>query len=833
MGAVSRYGQSYWTELDKSRKEVKGFLKSLSPDMVGGGFVLYDPQLFILKPRSAYLNSPWTQRIVCVGTPDATFDHTQKAFMDLLAKSKVFKEQVEKFQPTRLEDCPVHSKRLLKKLIVIEQVIKKFSQPALDQLKKNYEGDKKPENATSLRKFGEEIFPILTDIKEIFIKKLIPHLPTIKDDISLQKFAFSARGILGRREDNIRHIREIRWASQTGVVVTGDFISDCLQDIAEKSSTTRGELQNAVNHIGYSHQAVEILAGYGAANWKPLRPVGDNENVNFGEGGVTGSSERDHKGKSPNLSNVYYLVNPYDMQLVMGCGPIDTKMKAQQLAASLIKAGEKVPGDKKRFVVHQFDTFKTEGYLMTRTPDLVVHAEECLKNALGKDTSLLHINTALSAASTLPAEHDQSFMQINIESLAMIGSYVFEDIEKTFAAQEIVQLKDNQEMKNYSSLLQHMNQVTKFADQIKIDKAGIRSSFSPPVPEEQQQTQILAESTYYRQHSLEQSLMIPKQAGSAYPSLERSQNQLKAALSELYAQLDAVIDEFDTRVWCHRDDAKEERRSLFQKSKLLLKLLKMNLGYQLKAQNMPKVSRCTEIELLLLTYKMLNIHVVLTCRNGLDRGAVPKAMYSALSNLEQKLHTKAKGIVKSEEAKEQIAKVLTYEKLFDIITHQDTMRDTLFTIINSMGTFASAVIEDLQQLDKPTLATSLNNQLEETIKAHCANDEELGSRLRCALLYQELFTVNLFAGMLKTLFSTGVSGMKWHHDASYLAGEYANFHPLERLAMFLHLKDKNSTSTTPVRLMHYSKGGRVFAKSLRITQAAIQIFLRLNQLREG
>jgi hypothetical protein len=428
-------------------------------------------------------------------------------------------------------------------------------------------------------------------------------------------------------------------------------------------------------------------------------------------------------------------------------------------------------------------------------------------------------------------------MQINIESLAMIGSYVFEDIEKAFAdSQEMGQLKEKGKMENYCSLLQHMTNVMKFADQIKNDKAGIRSSFSSPVPEEQQQTQILAESTYYRQHSLEQSLMIPKQAGSAYPNLESSQNQLKAALSELYAKLDAAIEEFYDQSATHTDPALEEIQSLFQKSKLLLQLLKMNLGYQLKVQDMPKVSRCTEIELLLLTYKMLNIHVVLTCRNGLDRGAVPKAMYSALSNLEQKFNRQIRESVLSEE-KESITQVRTYEQLFDIITHQDEMRDKLFTIINSMDIPSSNVVEDLQQLDKPVMSTPLIDQLKEKIRAYCAKrvnatDRELESKFGNTLLYQELFTVNLLQEMIKTLFSTGVAGMKWHHDASYLTGEYANFHPLERLPMFIHLR-KDANSTIPVRLMHYTKGGRVFAKSLKITQAAIQIFLRLNQLREG
>jgi len=838
MAVISSYDQAYWTALDKQRKEIKGFLKSLRPEMVGGGFVLYDPDRFILTPRSAYLNSPWTQRLVCVLTPEATFDKTQAAFMDLLAKCKTFKEQIEAFKPSRPEDCSAHSKRMLKKLIVIEQLITEVSQPALDQLQKNYQGDGKADNARSLREFGTEIFPILTNVKELFINKLTPHIPTIRDDISLQKFAFSARGILGRREDNIRHIVGIRWAPKTGVVVAPDFISNCLQDAAEKSSTTRGELINAVNHIAYSHQAVEIQAGYGAANWKPLRPVGDGEQVSFAEGGVTGSSERDHKGRSSNLSNVYYLVNMHDMQLVVGCGPIDTKVKAQQLAACLVKAGEVAIGEKKRFVVHQFDTFKTEEYLMTRTPDLIANAEECLKKALGDGISLLHINTALSAASTLASEHDKSFMQINIESLGMIAGYVFEDIEKMFVdSPEMKKVKETDGMKAYSTLLQQVNNVTRLAAQVKADKNAIRSSFSSPVPQEQQQRQMMAESTYFQQNSLEQSQMLPKQTVSDYPNLESSQNQLRSALFDLYAKLGAVIEEINIQIWAYVDPSKEQVQSLFQKSKVLLELLKMNLGCQLKAPNMSTISRCTEIELLLLTYKMLNIHVVHTCRNGLDRGAISKAMFSALSSLEQKCYIKALGSVESE-TKELIAQVRTYEMLFDVITHQDEMRDKLFTIINSMDSLLSNVIEDLQQLDKPAMTSSLNDLLQEKIKAYClkkenAGDKGLASRLGYAHLYQELFTVNLLSSeMLKTLFSTGVVGMKWHHDASFLAGEYANFHPLDRLAMFIHLK-KDGTSTTPVRLMHYTEGGRLFAKSLKITRAGIQIILRLNQLREG
>jgi hypothetical protein len=97
----------------------------------------------------------------------------------------------------------------------------------------------------------------------------------------------------------------------------------------------------------------------------------------------------------------------------------------------------------------------------------------------------------------------------------------------------------------------------------------------------------------------------------------------------------------------------------------------MNLGYQLKAQDMPKVSRCTEIEFLLLTYKLLNMHIINTCRNGLDRSGVFRAMHSALSSMELKFYDQTKKVVKAEEEKEQIAQVLTYQALFDLILHQD------------------------------------------------------------------------------------------------------------------------------------------------------------------
>jgi hypothetical protein len=70
MAGVSGYGQPYWAELNKQSKEIEGFLKSLSPTTVGGGVVLYNPDLFILKPRSAYFNSTLTQRIVRVLKPE-------------------------------------------------------------------------------------------------------------------------------------------------------------------------------------------------------------------------------------------------------------------------------------------------------------------------------------------------------------------------------------------------------------------------------------------------------------------------------------------------------------------------------------------------------------------------------------------------------------------------------------------------------------------------------------------------------------------------------------------------------------------------------------------
>jgi hypothetical protein len=143
---------------------------------------------------------------------------------------------------------------------------------------------------------------------------------------------------------------------------------------------------------------------------------------------------------------------------------------------------------------------------------------------------------------------------------------------------------------------------------------------------------------------------------------------------------------------------------------------------------------------------------------------------------------------------------------------------------------------DAYLLYKPGMTTSLNDQLIAKIKEHCAeennkNDKGLEERLGYALLYQKLFTINILSPeMLKTLFSTGVAGMKWHHEGLF-ATRYTNFPALDRLAMFVHLK-KEDDSTIPVRLMHYFES-RLFGKSLKLTQAGMDIILRLSQLRAG
>jgi hypothetical protein len=174
MAAVSSYGSSYWAALDKQTKEIKGFLKSLSPERIGNGLVLYDPARFILTPRSAYWSSSLSPRAVCT----INFENTQTAFRDLLAKCNAFQEQIEKFMPAIPEDYSVQSKGILRQLIAIEKLINEVSRPALKQLTENSSNSNNPENAQFVSVLNEKILPKLTSVKKIFIDKLVPLVPS-------------------------------------------------------------------------------------------------------------------------------------------------------------------------------------------------------------------------------------------------------------------------------------------------------------------------------------------------------------------------------------------------------------------------------------------------------------------------------------------------------------------------------------------------------------------------------------------------------------------------------------------------------------------------------
>jgi hypothetical protein len=148
---------------------------------------------------------------------------------ELRKQCKNFKKMVKEFQPESREDCPEHFAKMLKNLFVIEQL------------------------AEIYMKF--EIFRILASAKEIFVKKLTKHIPTIKDDINFAEFAYSARGILGHREDNIRHIQEMQCEPTIGIDVTPNSISRNLKGGVEKSRITREDLRNAVEYLNCLHQA--------------------------------------------------------------------------------------------------------------------------------------------------------------------------------------------------------------------------------------------------------------------------------------------------------------------------------------------------------------------------------------------------------------------------------------------------------------------------------------------------------------------------------------------------------------------------------------------------
>jgi len=860
LGPSVDYPPSFWEPSFELISDIKRFLRGLNAKEIGnaGGVVTYDQATFTLTPRSQYFSSPSLQRAVNMFDPRATFENTQKGFLALKEKVDTLKRKIKHFNPKKPQDCSEDARLMLMQLIVIENdIIEDIAKKGLEQLCENYRSQQKNDNASSLGRIGRAVFEEITGMSKIFAQKIKQFIKDIDDDISLAAFNLTAKEILKPRDKNRQHLLDVRLGSSQGcVVIPMNLINDCLRDLEQKRKTSRPALRNAVNYIHYPKRASIIPVKMGAGDWTPLRPIHQGKQIKF-ERGVTGTSERDEARGDRNICNLYYLKK--DHELVISCGAIDTQIKAEQLAASIQKASEGTSSANGRYVLHQLNSYKTEGPLLERTHALRGYTEKCLQR-IEAEATLTHINTAINAATLFSGEDEQSLRKINIDALAGLAQFALEDINQLFSMNPILSALKTTEDHPFKRLDALVSTVSQCANSIK------RMKGEGGIPQQAHSEIEIGESMMFNQIALNNPVEELTEADVDI-NLKSLQESLKNSLLTIIGLIQETVETLSGL--SSQLDAKGQ--SALRQAILLLNVLGKNLKMQFKVECEPPLSRCGEIELLFLLYKLLKMRIIIICRSGLDRSAIARALYQSLSYLETLFLKDAMGFgsssqmsmsgglpaleAPSDTAKEELT---ASERIYQLILKQDRNRDQLFDYWNQIvheRSLDSYLLEDFYQLqnmstsDQRDLHLLLLQKIDEMGTPNDA-DQQIGrvpltpiqvKELQDALLYQELVTYNLLAvESIKPLSSTGAVGFKWLHDANLAWRRFANFHPLQRLSMFIHYESDGKR--LPIRILNYAPtvlgytvslpfADRIFSKSISFTTAGIQLFSRLSQLR--
>jgi len=882
-----------WNALHAQASEIQQFLSTLRENMLGawGGTALYNEEQFKLEPRSNWFSHHIGQRFVNVLNPKAVFDETHKGFTTLLLKIQSLKKSIDLFDPVSDKDCPKEAQLLLKKLVDTEvKTVKNISEKGLERLCTNYEYQSKSEEAIQLRALGSAAFQEIAQAKERLANKLRAHLPDIDKDMSLAAYHLKAAGILGRRNDNLSHLKLIKWEEGKGLVVPVSVIMDRQSDQQERQTTTKQAITTAMYTIQYSRDAAGIGVKHGAADWVALRPfVNDLGKIQVGPAGVTGLSERPNTPDAKNLANLYSLIDFHHGHLLLSCGAIDSSLKVTQLFKCLYDTLKRLPSAKERYVIHELDSLLYEGRFVAATQASALTLNTLLEKQpgyVGKPAPhVLHMNTSFNAASS-QEEDEKLFRQFTQESYAWLIGYIIEVtnawIQLDEAGEEPSVLfkvlpegsgTDLECLSKFRQLQSSYESLKNTLEGIKAEKNKVITSNDTLL--QSVNVEMTSESAFFQEFALRWTVQDSPFKSQTLCDL---QDSLEASFAELKKGTQSAADYLASL-----EGMTPLVTAQLKRSALLLKIMDKILDFQLKGGGTSSFSRCTELELHFLLYKLLKLQVVITSKNGLDKSGAACALFQAMSHFESKFyqrHLKGEEKVKTDdnvlkiigldcefivheeeeessdelttlqESKEAFLESLDKEPgaefiacanasqaVFDLIIDQDGCREELFKLYNRVicnNRLEPYIVRDLDQWNNRQ--TSQNNPRDLLIKAISAiEDPARRGKLTQALEYQEVFAENLLSSeTIKTLFGTGVAGLKYNQDHSYRVSRYANQHPLDRLPMFLFVKTGHRVfHYVPVQLIHYREGGRMFARSCTLTEAGKAIILGLSQLRSS
>jgi hypothetical protein len=800
-----------WERCIQEAQKIKGFAISLNAEKIGTG--LLRAEGFCLLPRSQYINNYSYQWIATVGDKDSTFTSVLETFTTVVSITRELKIIFLSYSPKKEEDISPNAEKFLFLLIKIQSIINGLSSNGLIQLCTNYRSLNKSGNADSLQSLGKEAFDNLSAMENDLEFKMLKLKPDLRFEIDLRKFHESTKKILKHRHLNCTSLLQTQSNLENGAVISNSVITDCIRDAKHRGKKPNKEaLRIAANFICLPMSAHEITTQNPDMHWMPLRLVINSDRTVSFEDGVVGTCER-NKNETQNICNVYYRIDPRTQHLIISCGAINTPSKAEQLVAVICKVVELLnPDVNGRWHVHGLYSFYHEEALIQGVHNQIPHIEEELKKKLGKkDIFLSHINTVFNAASNiLDSEDSKSLMNINIDCLAQFISYTFEDIFKLLKKDPVNQRKFTDLVKSiipeeFSALFM---KIIPLSAEIKVLKSEINQ---PIINSQNKQINTLKDQ-------------------KKVTTLLQKQTELEAMLKQSTTNIKASIIQLEVFL-------QEEEDIYLKKALLILKVLDRILVTQLKCADTPPLSRCAEVELFLLFYRLLDIKTIIICMSGLDRSGAVRALADTQSLLEREWIEKTLSMnIESEilDEREIKARLAAHERMLGLILHLDDYQEELFKLTNTINAKLEdpyKLIKDINFFAKTNHEGQLKpevNQIRESllkmIDEQYASDKHKADQLKMALFYMERYAAQLFGTeMLKTIYSTGAAGFKWQQDSSWSLIA-ANPHPTKRVPPFIFTHDHYA-----ILLLEYVEGW--FGGTMSMTPAGMSLLLRLSQLR--
>ena len=375
--------------------------------------------------------------------------------------------------------------------------------------------------------------------------------------------------------------------------------------------------------------------------------------------------------------------------------------------------------------------------------------------------------------------------------------------------------------KEENTISKPQNQIQNLKNEIKRPQSDILKATEMVVEKEVEGKGKIVTMAYQTQPSVE----LPTQLKDLKELLTQRQAELLAKLKIFTKHIKTPISRLESLL-------RDQKDTYLEKALLILKALERVLAIQLKNDKFPPLSRCAEVELLLLFYRLLGIKPILICKSGLDRSGAVRASADTQSFFERewfKEKFQIKDVDEEDSSCEFRARLAAHHQMFNLIVHLDTCQEELFKLTNCIkGQFD--LIKDLTLVvkDKNLQIGNIRDQLLKEIEKKYPSDSNQVQLLKNALYYMERYVTQLLGTeMLKTIYSTGCAGLKWQQDVSWLASQIiANPHPLKRLPPFIF-----TSGGDVIQLLEYTEAGRFISSSMTITRAGKFLLLRLSQLR--